>query len=149
MESYHELRGTILVEGWTSSQHDECLYFRKSQDGCIAILTTYVDDTATTGDFTEEIQRMRASLLELYEGRDFGTPDKVIGVGTTVGADGITLDQQLYAESIVMVGLSSTEVRYTSRPLDPSMDLSPRHHNEEELNPTSTPMPASSANSCF
>ncbi|CAM9965350.1 unnamed protein product, partial [Choristocarpus tenellus] len=51
MEWYHELRGTILAEGWTSSQHDECLYFKKSEDGHIAILTTYVDDTVfTTGD---------------------------------------------------------------------------------------------------
>ncbi|CAM9144659.1 unnamed protein product [Choristocarpus tenellus] len=65
----------------------------KSEDGRIAILSTYVDDTATTGDFTEEIQRIRASLLEKYEGRDLGTPDKPIGVGIAVGADGITLDQ--------------------------------------------------------
>ncbi|CAM9721692.1 unnamed protein product, partial [Choristocarpus tenellus] len=33
MEWYHELRNTILAEGWTSSQHDECLYFKKSEDG--------------------------------------------------------------------------------------------------------------------
>ncbi|CAM9800780.1 unnamed protein product [Choristocarpus tenellus] len=92
MEWFHELRGTILTEGWTSSQHNECLYFKKSEDGRIAILTTYVDDTAT-GDFTEEIQRMRASLLEKYKGRDLGTPDKLIGVSITVGEDGITLDQ--------------------------------------------------------
>ncbi|CAM9635846.1 unnamed protein product, partial [Choristocarpus tenellus] len=47
MEWYHELRKIILAEGWTRSQHDECLYFKKSEDGRIAILTTYMDDTAT------------------------------------------------------------------------------------------------------
>ncbi|CAM9746957.1 unnamed protein product, partial [Choristocarpus tenellus] len=139
MTWYHKLRSTILAEGWTSSQHDKCLYFRKSEDRCITILTTYVDDTATIGDFTEEIQRMRASLLEKNEGRDLGTPDKLIRVSITVGADGITLDQQLYAESIVMAGMGSMEVRETSTPLDPGKDLSARHDNEEELNPTLYP----------
>ncbi|CAM9791127.1 unnamed protein product, partial [Choristocarpus tenellus] len=139
MEWYQELRGTILTGGWTSSQHDECLYFKRSEDGCIAILTTYVDDTATTGDFTEEIQRMRASLLEKYEGRDLGTPDKLIGVGITVGEGGITLDQQLYAESIVKAGMGSKEIRLTSTPLDPGMDLFARQDYEEELDPTIYP----------
>ncbi|CAN0031281.1 unnamed protein product, partial [Choristocarpus tenellus] len=125
MEWYHELRGAILGEGWTSTEHNECLYFRKSEDGRITILTTYVDDTATTGDFTEEIQRMRASLLEKYEGLDLGTPDKLIRMGIT-----------LYVESIVMAGMGSTEVRNTSTPLHPRLDLSDRHDNEEELNPT-------------
>ncbi|CAM9572152.1 unnamed protein product [Choristocarpus tenellus] len=136
---YHELRSTILAEGWTSSQYDKCLYFRKSEDRCIAILTTYMDDTATTGDFMEEIQRMRALLREKYEWRNLGTPDKLIGVGITVGADSITLDQQLYAESIVMAGMGSTEVWDTSTPFNSGMDLSARHDNEEELNSTIFP----------
>ncbi|CAM9108481.1 unnamed protein product [Choristocarpus tenellus] len=82
---------------------------------------------------------MRTSLLEKYEGRDFVTQDKLIGVGITVGVDGITLDQQLYVESIVISGMDSTKVRDISRPLDPGMDLSARHDNEEELNPTIYP----------
>ncbi|CAM9538360.1 unnamed protein product, partial [Choristocarpus tenellus] len=113
--------------------------FRNSEDGRIAILTTYVDDTFTTGDFTEEIQRIRASLQEKYEGRDLGTPDKLIGVDITVGEDGITLDKQMYAKSIVMAGMGSKEVRTTSTPLDPGMDLSARQDHEEELDPTICP----------
>ncbi|CAN0057530.1 unnamed protein product [Choristocarpus tenellus] len=136
MEWYHKLRSTIISEGWTSSQHDECLYyFKKSEDGRIAILTTYVDDTFTTGDFTEEIQRMRASLLKKYEGRDLGTPDKLIGVGITVGEDGITLDQQMYAKINVMAGMGTLEVRKTSTSLDPGKDLSAKQDQEEELDP--------------
>ncbi|CAN0444681.1 unnamed protein product [Discosporangium mesarthrocarpum] len=91
MEWYKELRGTILAEGWGSSAYDECLYYRESNDGRIAILTSYVDDTLFTGDFTEEIARMRKRLLEMYEGRDPGTPDKLVGVRITIRKDGITL----------------------------------------------------------
>ncbi|CAM9615615.1 unnamed protein product [Choristocarpus tenellus] len=38
-----------------------------------------------------------------------------------------------------MVRMGSTEVRETSTPMDPGMDLSARHDNEEELNPTIYP----------
>ncbi|CAM9963982.1 unnamed protein product, partial [Choristocarpus tenellus] len=71
--------------------------------------------------------------------RDLGTPDKLIGVGVTVDADGITLDQQLYAESIVIAGMGSMEVQETSTPLNPGMDLSTRRDNEEKLSPTIYP----------
>ncbi|CAM9961766.1 unnamed protein product, partial [Choristocarpus tenellus] len=109
------------------------LYFKKSEDGRIAILTTYVDDTFTTGDFSEEIQRIRASLLEKYKGRDLGTPDKLIGVGITVGKDGITLDQQICTlKPLSWPGwMGSIEVRKTSTPLD----LSVKQGHEEELDP--------------
>ncbi|CAN0468151.1 unnamed protein product, partial [Discosporangium mesarthrocarpum] len=100
MEWYKELRGTILAEGWGSSAYDECLYYRESNDGRIATLTTYVDDTLFTGDFTEEIGRMCKRLLEIYEGRDLGTPDKLVGVRITIRKDGITPDQALYAQGI-------------------------------------------------
>ncbi|CAN0502540.1 unnamed protein product, partial [Discosporangium mesarthrocarpum] len=126
MEWYKELRGTILAEGWGSSAHDECLYYRESNDGRIAILTTYVDDTLFTGDFTEEIARMRKRLLEMYEGRDLGTPDKLVRVQITIRKDGITLDQALYAQGIVMAGIGSLDVRKITKPLEPGMDLSAR-----------------------
>ncbi|CAM9991482.1 unnamed protein product [Choristocarpus tenellus] len=62
-------------------------------------------------------------------------PDKLIGVSITVGEDGVTLDQQLYAESIIVAGMGSMEVRERFTPLDPGMDLSARQDHEEELDP--------------
>ncbi|CAM9652392.1 unnamed protein product [Choristocarpus tenellus] len=45
----------------------------------------------------------------------------------------ITLDQHFYAESIVREGMGSAEVRNTSSPLNPGMDLTARRTDEEEL----------------
>ncbi|CAM9962104.1 unnamed protein product, partial [Choristocarpus tenellus] len=46
---------------------------------------------------------------------------------------GITPDQRFYVESIVREGMGSTEVRSTSSPSNPGMDLTPRRTDEEEL----------------
>ncbi|CAM9730393.1 unnamed protein product [Choristocarpus tenellus] len=76
---------------------------------------------------------MKNNLLTKYEGRDLGTPDKLVGVAITRDEAGITLDQHFYAESIVREGMGSAEVRNTSSSLNPGMDLTARRTDEEEL----------------
>ncbi|CAN0405326.1 unnamed protein product [Discosporangium mesarthrocarpum] len=77
---------------------------------------------------------MGKMLLEIYEGRDLGTPDKLVGVRIIIRKDGITLDYALYAQGIVMARMGSLDVRKTTTPLDPGMvDLSARRDDEEEL----------------
>ncbi|CAM9605844.1 unnamed protein product [Choristocarpus tenellus] len=80
MEWYKELKGTILAEGWSASDFDACLYVKRSEDGRIAFLCHYVDDISLTGNFHEEIKRMKSNPLTKYEGWDLGTPDKLVGV---------------------------------------------------------------------
>ncbi|CAN0024168.1 unnamed protein product, partial [Choristocarpus tenellus] len=133
MEWYRELKGTILDERWSVSHLDACLYVMRSEDGTIAVLFQYVDDIALTGDFDVEIKRMKNNLLAKYEGRDLGTPDKLVGVAINRDGAGITLDQRFYAESSVREGIGSTEVWSTSSPLNPGMNLTPRRTDEEEL----------------
>ncbi|CAM9821614.1 unnamed protein product [Choristocarpus tenellus] len=45
----------------------------------------------------------------------------------------------MYAKSIVMAGMGTIEIRKTSTPLDPGMDLSAKQDHEEELDPTIYP----------
>ena len=109
------------------------MYYCRAEGGRIAILITYVNDIAFSGNYIEDIQRMQTYLLSKYKGRDLGVPDKLLGIGITVINCSITLDQRLYAESIIIVGMGSAEVRTTYMPLDPDMDLSAREDWEEEL----------------
>ena len=135
LQWFDELRNTIIVdEGWTCSQYDDCLYYKINTDGKIAILMTYVDDLIFTGDHSQEIDRMKQSLLQRYEGRDIGTPKQLFGVQITINEDSILLDQTRYAADIVTGILGSLEVRTTSTPIDPGMDISARHCNETMLN---------------
>ncbi|CAN0511271.1 unnamed protein product, partial [Discosporangium mesarthrocarpum] len=136
LEWYKELRRAILEAGWSSSRYDECLYLRRSEDGRIATMLTYVDDCLFSGDYLEEIELMRTHLLSKYKGRDLGTPDQLLGVSIGVDETGTTLHQQHYAQRIVMDGMDSMEVRTASSPLDPGMDLTARRHDEQELDKT-------------
>ncbi|CAM9628884.1 unnamed protein product, partial [Choristocarpus tenellus] len=133
MEWYKELKGTILAEGWSVSDFDACLYVKRSEDGRVAVLFHYMDDITLTGNYHEEITRMKNNLLTKYEGRDLGTPDKLVGVAITRDEAGITLDQHFYAGSIVREGMGSAEVRNPSSPLNPGMDLRARRTDQEEL----------------
>ena len=72
-------------------------------------------------------------MFESYEGRDLGTPDKIVGVNLTTTPQGTSLDQVLYAEGSVIKDMGSTDVRKVNTPLDPGMDLSARRDGEEEL----------------
>ncbi|CAM9124172.1 unnamed protein product [Discosporangium mesarthrocarpum] len=138
LEWYKELRGAILEAGWSSSHHHQCLYYRRSDDGCLAIMLTYVDDCLLTGDYAEEIERMRTQLLGKYKGRDLGTPEKMVGVTIRVDEMGTTLHQQRFAQSIVIDGMGSMDVHTASSSLDPGMDLTARQ-NKEELDTTRCP----------
>ncbi|CAM9449797.1 unnamed protein product, partial [Choristocarpus tenellus] len=133
MEWYKELKGNILVEGWSVNNFDACLYVKRSEDGRVVVLFHFLDDITLTGNYREEITRMKNNLLTRYEGRDLGTPDKLVGVAITRDEAGITLDQHFYAESIVREGMGYAEVRNTSSPLNPGMDLTARRTDEEKL----------------
>ena len=132
-------RDAILDGGWKNSKYDECMYYHRAEDGRIAVRVTYVDDILLVGDWEDEVQRMVSHLLKRYEGRDLGVPDKLIGIALTATNEGIKLDRTLYAKSIMIDGMGSTDVRKVFTPLDPGMDLSPRQENEEEIASSSLP----------
>ena len=135
LQWYDELRNTITtVEEWKPGQHDDCLYYKVSEDGEIAILGTHVDDLISTGNYDAELQRMKKSLLNTYQGRDIGSPDQLLGVHITIENNiGITLNQTRYAADIVRGILGSLEVRTTSTPIDPGMDITATRSNEDVL----------------
>ena len=78
-------------------------------------------------------------LLNRYEGRDQGVPDKLIGVALMVTDNGTKLDQAPYTKSIVIERMCSFFVRNVSTPLEPGMDLSPRPDDKQKLNTSSFP----------
>lgn len=137
LQWYEELRHTItVIEGWTPSQYDDCLYYKISDNGDVAILLTYVDDLIFTGSYTAELQRIQQSLLSTYPGRDIGEPEQLFGVHVTFDSTGIMLDQSRYAADIVQGILGSTDVRTTSTPIDPGMDIAATRHDEATLDPS-------------
>ena len=149
LEWYKELRNAILNGGWKSSEYGECMYYCRTEDGRIDVLVTYVDDILLTGDYEEEVQEMVNHLLEIYEGRDLGVPDKLLDVALMVTEKGTKLDQAPSAKGKIIKGMGSFDVRKVSTPLEPGMDLLPRQENQQELDSSSFPFARNSGKLMF
>lgn len=143
-----ELGNTIFAQDWYSSHYDEHLYYRQTKNGHLAILVTYVDVVLFSGDCTAP-KRPSVRVHAFYKSRDLGVPDKLVGVGISVVHDGITLDQCVYAPSIVVEGIGSMVVRKTCLLLDSGMDLSERKADAEELDASQFPYAMTPANVMF
>ncbi|CAN0482767.1 unnamed protein product [Discosporangium mesarthrocarpum] len=105
------------------------------------MLMTYVDNILPTGNNYDEITRIKRQLLLKYEGRNLGTLKRILGVNISITEQGISLNQQLYAESIVSEGMGSVQVRGASTPLDPGIDMTARQEDEAILDGNIYPYP--------
>ncbi|CAM9564002.1 unnamed protein product, partial [Discosporangium mesarthrocarpum] len=107
--------------------------YRATGGGKHSILMTYVDDILLIGNNHDEITRVERRLLRKYEGRDLGTPNRILGVNISIMKQGISLNQQLHARSIVTEGMGLVKVCGASTPLDPGMGMTARRKDEEIL----------------
>ena len=103
---------------WKSSEHDECMYCCRAEDGRIAVLVTYVDDILLAGDYEEEVQGMVNYPMKRCEGQDLGVADRLLGVALIFTDKGTKLDQAPYTKSIIIKGMGSCDRRKVSTPLD-------------------------------
>ncbi|CAM9944392.1 unnamed protein product, partial [Discosporangium mesarthrocarpum] len=116
------------------------MYYRATGGDELSILMTLVD-ILFTGNNHDEITRIKRQLLLKYGGRDLGTPKRILGVNISITERGISLNQQLYAESIVSEGVGSVKVHGASTPLDPGMDMTARREDKAILDGTIYPYP--------
>ncbi|CAN0032119.1 unnamed protein product [Discosporangium mesarthrocarpum] len=65
---------------------------------------TYVDDILLMGNDQDELILIKRHLLRKYEGRDFGTLNRMLGVNISITEQSISLNQQVYSSSIVTKG---------------------------------------------
>ncbi|CAM9191807.1 unnamed protein product [Discosporangium mesarthrocarpum] len=106
------------------------MYYQATGGGKLSILITYVEDVLLTGNDHGKLIRIKRQLLR-----------KTLGVKISITEQGISLNQELYAESIVTEGMGSIRVRGASTPLDPGMDMAARREDEEILNGKLYPYP--------
>ncbi|PSS08126.1 Endonuclease [Actinidia chinensis var. chinensis] len=66
--------------GYTRSQFDHCVYFRKLQDGSMIYLLLYVDDMLIASKSKVEIDRLKAQLSREFEMKDLGEAKKILGM---------------------------------------------------------------------
>ncbi|CAM9554630.1 unnamed protein product [Discosporangium mesarthrocarpum] len=117
------------------------MYYRANGGGKLSTLMTYVDDILLMANDHDELTRIKRQLLRKYESIDLGTPNRILGVNIFITEQGISLNQQLYAKSIVTEGMGSVQLCGVSTPLDLGMGKTARREDEEILDGKIYPYP--------
>ena len=82
--------------GYLQCQADHTLFVKHSPRGKITILIVYVDDIILTGDYDEEIQRLKKVLAKEFEIKDLGSLKYFLGMEIARSKQGIVVSQRKY-----------------------------------------------------
>lgn len=118
------LRAELLALGFTSSQADASLFWRREADGQLTLLLCYVDDCliAGTGSHPDQVITQLASRFDLT---DLGDPSVFVGVQIQrdIKAGTISISQERMAHELVeKYGLGECKPKAT--PLSVAVKLS-------------------------
>ncbi|MDR3401435.1 MAG: reverse transcriptase domain-containing protein [Chthoniobacter sp.] len=125
-----EIRGTLLrTLGYTSSEHDACLFTRLSRTGRKLLFPLFVDDcfpACATADLAE-LRADEEKLCSIYKIKHSGDATLLLGMRVTRdrAARTIRLDQQVYTERL-LADYGATNARPASTP---ELATNTRHTN--------------------
>uniref|UniRef100_A0A803QI12 Uncharacterized protein n=1 Tax=Cannabis sativa TaxID=3483 RepID=A0A803QI12_CANSA len=83
----------IIQNGYTQCQADHTLFVKFSSDKRIAILIVYVDDIILTGDYKEEMERLKEFLSKEFEIKDLRYLRYFLGMEIARSRHGIFVSQ--------------------------------------------------------
>ena len=131
-----ELAKVFVELGFTHSQIDQAVYFKKSQDEHM-VITVSIDDMAVTSRYLTHVERFKDDLRKHFEISDLGELTWLLGlkVERDRAAQTITLTQKAYIETI-LERFCLVEAKAATTPMDPgailSIEQSPATHAECE-----------------
>ena len=70
----------MIEYGYTQSQFNHFVYFRKLLDGSFIYLLLYVDDMLIASKSKVEINKLKAQLRNKFEIKDLEEAKKIIGI---------------------------------------------------------------------
>ena len=131
-----ELAKVFLAIGFTRSQVDQAVYYKKSADEHM-VITVSVDDMAVTSKHLAHIERFKSQLREHFEISDLGELSWLLGlkVERRRAERTITLSQKAYVKT-VLERFHLEDAKATTIPMNTgtvlSTDQSPATHAEFE-----------------
>ena len=76
---YKKFDSFMVSQGYTRSEYDHCLYFKKLNDIFI-ILVLYVDDMLIVSKSMDEINRLKAHMARTFDMKDLGVAKQILGI---------------------------------------------------------------------
>ena len=76
---YMMLDSFMVSQGYTRSEYDHCLYFKRFEDIFI-IYVLYVDDILIVSKIMDEINRLKAQMARTFDMKDLGVAKQILGI---------------------------------------------------------------------
>ena len=70
----------MLVNGYTRSMYDSCVFLKRFNDGEMIYLLFYVHDMLIACRDNNEIKRLKLQLLSMFEMKDLGSAKKILRI---------------------------------------------------------------------
>ena len=62
----------MVIQNYTRSEYDHCVYFNKLNNGIFIILVLYIDDILLARKIITEINRLKAQMDRTFDMKDLG-----------------------------------------------------------------------------
>ena len=76
---YKKFDSFMVSQGYTRSEYDHCLYFKKLND-IFMILVLYVDDMLIVSKSMDEINRLKDRMARTFDMKDLGAAKQILGI---------------------------------------------------------------------
>ncbi|KAL5768311.1 hypothetical protein ACOSQ2_015094 [Xanthoceras sorbifolium] len=77
---YKRFDSFMIGNGYSRSNYDSCVYFRKTDDGSFVYLLLYVDDMLIAAKKLSDIDKLKKQLKNEFEMKDLGAAKKILGM---------------------------------------------------------------------
>ncbi|KAH9769617.1 hypothetical protein KPL71_012080 [Citrus sinensis] len=123
----------MLSHDFNRSEYDNCVYFRKLNSGDQISLLLYVDDMLIACKHKEEIKKLKAELMAVFEMKDLGPAAKILGmqIKRDRHAKTLFLTQTGYLKRVVNI-FGMVNSKPVTTPVAVHFKLSKQHAPQEE-----------------
>ena len=100
---YKRFDSFMVGHGYSRSQYDSCVYFRKLKDGSFVYLLLYVDDMLIAAKDMFELNKLKSELSGEFEMKDLGAAKKILGmeIRRDKAAGKLYLTQKSFVEKVL------------------------------------------------
>ncbi|KAL5757330.1 hypothetical protein ACOSP7_019941 [Xanthoceras sorbifolium] len=100
---YKRFDSFMISHGYSRSQYDSCVYFRKLKDGSFVYLLLYVDDMLIAAKDMFELNKLKSELSGEFEMKDLGAAKKILGmeIRRDKAAGKLYLTQKSFVEKVL------------------------------------------------
>jgi ATP-binding cassette subfamily B (MDR/TAP) protein 1 len=70
----------MMSQSYIRSEYDQCVYYKKLNNGIFIILVLYVDDMILASKNITKINRVKAEMARMYDMKDLGATKKILGM---------------------------------------------------------------------